>query len=957
MSEGPEPSNWKDNSSPWLEELVVKHKSKIQTWAFRYDLTVNDCPCMEQVWQSGHDLVESLKEFRTNAGSQTPLILIAHSIGGLILKKALQVLYYHLLSYRDISNVISGICFISVPQLPPNYDEDDNILGAMIRAITKEARTRHALSGNENREIGTLCHEFKKSYYPVPILTICESVDTKVSVITKIRRGRPIIYKDISAIGSEREHGPIEVPKSHDETCNLSSTEEEFLRISKWLDQILGEAPSNIARYFKMSVPTGLDGTGTIGSHSKQGLSSAPRDKFEAVFWIKADEKDSLPLEYAGIAAALGLVDSFDDQDLQTAVHTFRSWLSHPVRRYSVSNASNTHELVRWLLVFDNVENVDTLIDFLPMSGPGSVLMTTRDSLIKLKIPTVPFDLNLTPLSEKESVDLIQLLTKRSATQEQQAVLSEIATILGGLPLLITSMAGAMRRLKVTYVDFLDLYKNSGLKHTSSYDNTYGNTYDIFAKFGFEKLASSALGMLQVFAFLNPDRIQEEILNSDGRDDIHDTDFPSSSTQYFTARKLLLQSSLIYLSQNTDEGDSYIRLHRMVQHITRQKLGKDGEVKYLNAAISLVSKIWPFRPLEKRFDRSRYDENAKYFNHVLSLRNAYEQLSESAPDLLLPNIAAARLFNDAGWYWFEQGYPQEAKPFFKLTQSICEASEERPTEEVLYIIREAHNNQGSAAAETNDKEGCLQHNKEWLKMTLLRQGGGIIDYELGIVHNEIGVAYAMNEQYDEAVLNFLASINCSRSLSDGKLDDWPMPNLGFIYWVQGKYEEAEAVLTEVLGIRATMFGENDTQSFTTGKILYALGNVYTSMGKFDDGYKYHQNCLKQYQVTLRPDNHRVADTYHRLADHCFRLHDYDQARHYISRALDIFGSRSYYKNEYARSTYKEAEILHAMGLSDLANESFLKAFQSRQTVYPDDDRDMADLCGEDYDKMVIFWSR
>ncbi|RMZ83021.1 hypothetical protein DV737_g1781, partial [Chaetothyriales sp. CBS 132003] len=491
----------------------------------------------------------------------------------------------------------------------------------------------------------------------------------------------------------------------------------------------------------------------------------------QAVFWIKADEKDSLPLEYAGIAAELGLVDSVDDQDLQTTVHTFRSWLSHPVRKYSVSDASNTHELVRWLLVFDNVENVDALIDFLPMYGPGSVLMTTRDSLMKPKTLTVAFDLlNLTPLSEKETVDLLQQLAKKNAPQEQQAALSEIATILGGHPLLITSMAGAMRRLKMSYDDFLELYKNSGLKHTSSYDNTYGNTYDIFAKFGFEKLASNALGMLQVLAFLDPDCIEEEILNSDGRGDIHDTDFPLNPAQYFTTRKHLLQSSLIYLNQNTDEGNSYIALHRMVQHITRQKLGKD-------------------------------------------------------------------------------------------------ASEERTTEEVLYIIREAHNNQGSAAAETNDKEECLQHNKEWLKMTLGREDGGIIDYELGIVHNEIGVAYAMNEQYDEAVLNFLSSINIYKRLSD--------------------------VLKKILNIRAAEFGENDTQSFT----------------------------------------------------------------HYISRALDIFHSRPYYKNECARSTYKEAEILQAMGLSDLANESFLNAFRTRQAVYPNDDRLMTDLCGEDYDKMVIFWSR
>jgi hypothetical protein len=137
---------------------------------------------------------------------------------------------------------------------------------------------------------------------------------------------------------------------------------------------------------------------------------------------------------------------------------------------------------------------------------------------------------------------------------------------------------------------------------------------------------------------------------------------------------------------------------------------------------------------------------------------------------------------------------------------------------VSYLLREAHNNQGSAAAETNDKGECLHHNKQWLSMTLSRRKekrGGFIDYELGQVHNEIGVAYAMNDKYDEAVLNFLSSINIYNSLSDSEdvMLGWPMPNLGFMYWVRGEYEAAERVLQEILDIHKAAFGFDDTQSF------------------------------------------------------------------------------------------------------------------------------------------------
>jgi len=169
-------------------------------------------------------------------------------------------------------------------------------------------------------------------------------------------------------------------------------------------------------------------------------------------------------------------------------------------------------------------------------------------------------------------------------------------------------------------------------------------------------------------------------------------------------------------------------------------------------------------------------------------------------------------------YWFERSYPQEAKPFFRLAQDICENSGQRDSESVSYMLRETHNNQGSAAAETNDNQECLEHNQRWLKLARARRtdaGEEIEDYELGQVYNEIGVAYAMNHRYDEAVEHFLRSIDIFQSQPD--YDDtmlgWPMPNLGFIYWVQGRYAEAEEVLQEIREIHEAAWGIDDTQSF------------------------------------------------------------------------------------------------------------------------------------------------
>lgn len=149
---------------------------------------------------------------------------------------------------------------------------------------------------------------------------------------------------------------------------------------------------------------------------------------------------------------------------------------------------------------------------------------------------------------------------------------------------------------------------------------------------------------------------------------------------------------------------------------------------------------------------------------------------------------------------------------------ICENSDSQDLEQVSYILRESHNNQGSAAAETNDRKGCLHHSLIWLQMSLDRKsdsGDPIEDYELGITYNETGVACGMNDMYEEAADYFIKSMNIMRQLDnfDDTMLGWPETNLGFIYWVQGKLDDAELVLNEILEIHAAAFGLDDTESF------------------------------------------------------------------------------------------------------------------------------------------------
>lgn len=133
----------------------------------------------------------------------------------------------------------------------------------------------------------------------------------------------------------------------------------------------------------------------------------------------------------------------------------------------------------------------------------------------------------------------------------------------------------------------------------------------------------------------------------------------------------------------------------------------------------------------------------------------------------------------------------------------------------------AHNNQSSAAAETNERKDSLDHALIWMEMTRNlknERGEPVVDYELGIVYNETGVAYGMNEQWDLAAEYFIKSMDTMKAQDnyEDTMLGWPEPNLGLIYWIQGRYEDANNALQEILEIHDINYGvrgEDDTESF------------------------------------------------------------------------------------------------------------------------------------------------
>jgi hypothetical protein len=110
------------------------------------------------------------------------------------------------------------------------------------------------------------------------------------------------------------------------------------------------------------------------------------KEKYTAIFWLNANDQDSLKLSFRDIAQQVlkyhpttSLLASVDLDDLDQVVHAVKAWLDLKKNIY-------------WLMVYDNYDNPQTpshldrsavdIRQFLSESDQGSIIITTRSSRV-----------------------------------------------------------------------------------------------------------------------------------------------------------------------------------------------------------------------------------------------------------------------------------------------------------------------------------------------------------------------------------------------------------------------------------------------------------------------------------------------------------------------------------------------------------------------------------------------
>ncbi|CAG8948701.1 hypothetical protein HYFRA_00001822 [Hymenoscyphus fraxineus] len=517
------------NEFMWPRDLLVPifKNARIATYSYKSDWL--DRTIKTSLDQCAEQFLNILYQNRQKPGeNQRPIVLIGHSLGGLLVQQALVSATLDPY-FSEISNSVAGIIFLGTPF----QGSDAAVYGNLIARFTGLDATLLKMLQRENPELHKLSRQFWSSYSHVDIVCFYESrvPESKlwkrklVSTQSASLHGKRMIFLDTDHSGLnkfsgiEDENFALLLP----ELRRMVDTQMSVLHKNNSTQAGQSSKPSenthwNVPRQVNGlftgrddildKIRHALDPTHSVGKQKRfvitalggQGKSEIclkvaenMRESFWGVFWVGVDNLSTARNGFLSIARALEKpAESVED----------------------VCNIlANTKQT--WLLILDNADNpeFDYQIYF-PSGNYGSVIMTSRNPYCGRQYNNVGWEM-LDSLDDKHAATLL-LKAARIPEDEwatcQQAAANVIECL--GSHTLALIQAGAYiskdhKRLDQYPAIFQRQRKRLLVSRPNQANSRYGDVYATFEasaevlKNSEEEAAQDALRLLSVISMLH----------------------------------------------------------------------------------------------------------------------------------------------------------------------------------------------------------------------------------------------------------------------------------------------------------------------------------------------------------------------------------------------------------------------------------------------------------------------
>jgi len=605
------------------------------------------------------------------------------------------------------------------------------------------------------------------------------------------------------------------------------------------------------------ALPQALCGLGGIGK-TQIAIEYAyrHRDYYHSILWARANTRDRLILDYMALAESLGIGNKRDESQ------------EHIIAAVKQRLAKERN----WLLLFDDVGEISSIDDFVPIEHDGHILLTTRSQAVGTSARKIEVE-------EMNIEEGVQFLLRRAGVRESEGgtntVLeserrnaSDLVSLLGGLPLALDQAGAYIEETACGIAPYVSRYRNYqtsllhlrgdfGEDHPEPVATTWSLSFDHVAQ-----INAKAAHLLAFCAFLSPDAIPEELLSiSEPERNMHP--IIHNSLALDEAIRVLLRFSFV----KRNISNNVISIHPLIQTVLKASMGDSDKRKWAEYAIIAVSREFPEFSYEQRNLCQRYVPHA-----LMCLQHITEYT--------VVQSEAVRVLTCVGLYLHSHAQYDQAKGQFLKALAISEkvfGSEHLETAHCLNKLAELYHMQFE-----------LKEAKRYWERALM-----ICESTVGTEHpdtaeilDNLGALHCVQANYTQAEDLYMRALDIREKQlgPDHKDTGQTLGNLGVLYHTQGKLEEAEILYSRAYVIAEQTYGSEHP---VTADRLACLATLDHSRGKFQQAELLLKRALAIREKELGFKHPRMAGNLVYLGEVSYDQGDYDQAVVYGQQALAI----------------------------------------------------------------------
>ncbi|KAF6229946.1 hypothetical protein HO133_004283 [Letharia lupina] len=605
-------------------------------------------------------------------------------------------------------------------------------------------------------------------------------------------------------------------------------------------------------------------------------------DKFDAIFWLRAETVAELVRSYAMIterlkrsmSSATNSRNGSQEHDSNLDVMEVREWLE-------------TTE-TRWLLVFDNVDSFNHIIDYIPRHATSGAILVTTQIPDFPQITQASLTWPLLSLSRTEGTRLLfRTLNRDAKDDEEEVIASEISDFVGHLPLALTTIGGYIKATMTTVPEFLSsllasnaIWEKSsgpGYADESTYSKSLSTVFDIASK----NLSADAQTLLNVMAFLNPDMIPEEMLLYNHTDP--SLQFLSQNKSYYEIIKNLNVRQLVK-REAPSGGQTYFSVHRSLQLSILHRLSQNtkGRQEAFMQAFALVRAQMPEA---SRIQASQPDAWHKYDAYVPQISSLRTHSLWPEPKIELP-VDFVRVLIDTGVYLWQQGLLVEGKAALETAEKCLE---EVPLDDLNILFSDIDDVLGIIDDLTgiSCRADSLRRRRRALQIRKIEHGRiaeedrtRIDEVRLYNAEANLGCAYLNAELFEEAETIFE---NCLVQYKSWTTVEEEIPfeyakyynHIAFVRTFQGRHIEAIVSARRACDLQQIHGGPNAP---LVQYNRFNLGNQLYHAGELEESLKVNQECLRDRIRVCGKDNLLTLESYSEVGALLFEIGRFDEAR-------------------------------------------------------------------------------